>query len=73
MTNLQKQSEKTGDDFRLNVKDPTTMVYWQGQGTYYFIPRLCIWCRIRCIDVLDDLTEKGAELIFMTERDVKEI
>lgn len=68
---MDKSNQIIGDDFRLYVKDPSTMVYWQGKGTYYFIPKLCVWCRVQCIEVLDDVIERGKAVVFIHDDDVK--
>lgn len=65
-----KSQEQTETDIRIYKGKA---IQWQGDGTYYFIPSLKIYCRIKCIEVLDNEMEKGTSLVFIKESDVKEI
>lgn len=42
-------------------------IQWKGNGTYYLISELCVYCRVVCIEVLDKETERGTELVYLTE------
>lgn len=62
----QEQAEGDIRIFRRNA------IQWQGDGTYYFINALNVWCRVKCVEVLDIETEKGTELVHIKENQVKE-
>ena len=43
------------------------MIYWQGDGTYYFILKLCLWCRALCTETLDFEMLRGTAMVYVKQ------
>lgn len=45
-------------------------IYWQGEGTYYFLKGNNIWCRVQCVETLDFEMQRQTSLVYIKEAEL---
>lgn len=60
-------TEKIRAEIRAHKTIKKVAVYWQGEGTYLFIPALNMYARVLCIETLDLAMKQQQEVIHIAE------